>query len=79
MTDAANPFEDIEAAASAAIEKQLAIAKDLDTMPRDVTSFEADFLDSILVQLRTIRRPLSQKQIDVLRNMCQNYDVEFDL
>ncbi len=47
-------------------------------MEVDVTSWEGEFLDSVLKQLEA-KRPLTQKQIDVIHRMCDSYDVEFDL
>ena len=77
MTDE-NPFEDVDRAISEIIEKQLETVKALDGMQADVTSWEADFLESVLVQLLD-KRALSQKQIEVVRRMCESYDVECDL
>ncbi len=70
-----NPFEDVERAVAAAIEKQLAIALELDGMETDVTSWEASFLQSILTQLRE-KRPLSQRQLDILNRMAADYDID---
>lgn len=70
-----DPFEDVERGIRAAIERQLAQVKALDEMDRDVTSWEAGFLDSVLKQLK-VGRPLSQKQIETLNNMSTKYEVE---
>lgn len=69
-----NPFDDVERAVSAAIASQLAQTKALDEMETDVTSWEADFLDSCLKQLKA-GRALSQKQIEVLNRMSDQYGV----
>ncbi len=69
-----DPFEGVERGIQAAIESQLAQAKALDEMEVDVTSFEASFLDSVLKQLRA-GRALSQKQIDLLNRMSNQYEV----
>lgn len=70
-----NPLDDAERAISAIIASQLAQAQALDGMEDvDVTSWEADFLDSVLKQLKA-GRPLSQKQIDVLNRMSDQYGV----
>ncbi len=73
-----NPFEDVERSIAEIIAKQLEIVKELDAMEVDVTSWEGEFLDSVLKQLEA-KRPLTQKQIDVIHRMCDSYDVEFDL
>ena len=73
-----NPFEDVERAIDAIIKKQLEMVKELDGMERDVTEWEASFLDSVLKQLEK-KVPLSQKQIDVVRRMSEQYDIECDL
>lgn len=69
-----NPFDDVERAASAAIASQLAQVKALDEMETEVTSWEANFLDSCLKQLGA-GRALSQKQIEVLNRMSDQYGV----
>lgn len=73
-----NPFGDVEREAEEYRLRHLAMAEALDRMERDVTSWEADFLDSILKQLREEKRALTQKQIDVLNRMCSEYDVDLD-
>ena len=70
-----NPFDDVERAVSETIRRQLDQAEALDHMEDvDVTSWEAEFLDSVLKQLRA-GRALSQKQIDVLNRMSNQYGV----
>lgn len=70
-----NPLDDAERGILAIIASQLAQAQALDGMEDvDVTSWEADFLDSVLKQLKA-GRPLSQKQIDVLNRMSDQYGV----
>lgn len=67
-------FDDVERAVSALIASQLAQAKALDEMEVDVTSWEAGFLESCLKQLQA-GRALSQKQIEVLNRMSDQYGV----
>jgi hypothetical protein len=74
-----NPFGDVEREAVLLIERQLSVANELDQMDADVSSWQADFLENVIRQLRDHKRPLSQKQIDVLHQMCGQYDVECDL
>ena len=70
-----NPFDDVERTVSETIRRQLDQAEALDHMEDvDVTSWEAEFLDSVLKQLRA-GRALSQKQIDVLNRMSSQYGV----
>lgn len=72
-----NPFEDVERAIAEAIERQLEIISQLDTMEVDVTSWEADFLQNVLNQLKTDRKPLTQGQLEILHRMCDQYDIEY--
>ena len=67
-------FDDVERAVSALVASQLAQAKALDEMEVDVTSWEAGFLESCLRQLQA-GRALSQKQIEVLNRMSDQYGV----
>lgn len=76
MPDPKDSFEDVEAAVAALIEKQLALALELDQMEADVNPWEAGFLNSILDQLRIDKRPLSQRQLDVLHRMLSEYDID---
>lgn len=69
-----DPFEDVERGVQALVASQLAQAKALDEMEVDVTSWEAGFLDSIMKQLRA-GRALSQKQIETLNRMSDQYGV----
>jgi hypothetical protein len=73
-----NPFDDVERAVAKIIESQLETVRELDGMQADVTTWEAEFLDSVLKQLAA-KTPLSQKQIEVVRRMCDTYDVGCDL
>jgi hypothetical protein len=73
-----NPFDDVDRAIGEIIVKQLDIVRELDGMEADVTSWESEFLDSVLKQLEA-KRPLTQRQIDIVHRMCNSYDVEFDL
>jgi len=74
-----NPFEDIEKAIAEAIERQLELVRELDSMEVDVTAWEADFLQNVLTQLNKKREPLTQGQLDILRRMAHDYDIECDL
>ncbi len=69
-----NPFEDLERQAREVTERHLATAKALDEMEDDVTEWEADFLNSILLQLQD-GRALTQKQIECLNRMSDKYGV----
>lgn len=71
-----NPFESIEQDEENERLKHLATAKALDELEVDVTSWESEFLDSILKQLLNEKRGLSQKQIDILNRMCGRYGIE---
>lgn len=79
MTDEANAFDDVERAVEKIIEIQLETIKELDEMDVDVTPWEADFLQGVMNQLRQEKRALSQGQIEIVRRMCSQYDVECDL
>lgn len=59
------------------IEEALELAQELDGMERDVTSWEADFLSSILPRLRE-GHGLSEKQEKVLLGMKKKYLDEKD-
>lgn len=69
------PFEEFDDADN--VEHHLEMAEELDAMERDVSSWEAEFLESILKQLREAR-PLTPKQEDKLEEMYRNY-IELDL
>lgn len=58
----------------------LEMAQALDSMERDVTSWEADFIESVLKRLKA-GRPLSPKQAESLEGMHRKYfaDDESDL
>jgi len=72
-------FDDVEKAVEKIIESQLETIKELDDMDVDVTPWEADFLQGVMNQLRQEKRALSQGQIEIVRRMCNQYDVECDL
>lgn len=67
-------FDDVERAVSALVASQLSQVQALDRMEVDVTSWEAGFLESCLKQLQ-VGRALSQKQIEVLNRMSDQYGV----
>ncbi len=53
-------------------EEYLEMAQDLDGMDEDVTSWEANFLDSILTHLRNGGR-LSPNRVNSLKDMYEKY------
>lgn len=73
-----NPFEDIERAFTDALQKHLDLALELDRMDQDVTPWECDFLESVIVRLRDKRTPLSQGQIETLHKMADRYGIDRD-
>lgn len=75
---AENPFGEIDRAFNEALQKHLALALDLDGMDEDVTSWEAGFLEDIIVRLRDKKIPLAQGQIDKLYEICDRYGVDRD-
>jgi hypothetical protein len=78
VLDKNNPFGDVENEARKMVDRQLAVVKELDELENDVTSWEADFLENVIVQLRDRKIPLHQGQIDVVHQMCERYDVDCD-
>lgn len=75
---AENPFGDIDRAFNETLERQLALAKALDVMEDDLNTWEAGFLQSILDQLQIDKRPLTQRQLDTLHKMCDQYGIDRD-
>lgn len=75
---AENPFGEIDRAFNETLQKHLDLALELDRMDEDVTSWEADFLQSIIARLRDKKIPLTQGQIDTLYKMCDQYDIDRD-
>lgn len=74
-----NPFEDVERAVAKIVASQLETVRELDGMEKDVTEWEANFLNDVLFQLENQKRPLTQKQIEVVRRMAEQYDIGCDL
>ncbi len=74
-----NPFGDMDRAFDETLKQQLELLKELDEMDAEVSSWEADFLQTTLVQLQKAKRPMSQRQIETVRRMCEQYDVSCDL
>jgi hypothetical protein len=75
--DDGNPFADLEAEMQETIErvdKYLDLARRLDEMDRDVTTWESDFLDRILRKLRS-RLPPTGPEADVLDRMAEQYGI----
>jgi hypothetical protein len=74
-----NPFSDVGRAIEEMIARHLDQVRAIDRADVDVNSWEASFLDSVLKQLENEKKPLTQKQLDVVRNMCTRYEIDFDL
>lgn len=55
------------------VNEALELAEELDNMERDVTTWEADFLESILKRLREDGSELTPKQEYQLRRMEEKY------
>lgn len=71
-----NPFEDINRAIEEAVARQLEIVKELDSMEVDVTTWEANFLDTVIKQLNG-KTPLTQTQLETLHRMCNQYEINY--
>ncbi len=67
-------FEEIERAAAEGIKKHLATVEALDHMDASVDSYEAEFLDTALRQLRA-GRGLTQRQVEFLNRMSDKYEI----
>lgn len=78
MAADANPFGEIEKQAADVLMRHLALAIALDLMEDDLNTWEAGFLQSVLDQLRVDKRPLTQKQIDKLYEMADQYGIDRD-
>ena len=59
------------------IQSCLEVAQKIDGLEQDVTSWEADYLDSILKRLRSGVK-LTEKQFQVLEGMAEKYLPEED-
>lgn len=70
-----NPFGDVEREAEDERLKRLEMAVALDSMEVDVTSWEAGFLDRIIKKLRDQKLGLTQREIEILNQMCEQYGV----
>ncbi len=75
---AENPCGEIDRAFNETLAAHLKLAEALDSMEDDLNTWEAGFLQSILDQLRIDKRPLSQKQIETLYKMCDEYGIDRD-
>jgi len=51
----------------------LEMAEALDGMERAVSSWEADFIESVLIRLREEHRPLTDGQVEKLREIYEKY------
>jgi hypothetical protein len=74
-----NPFGDIERAFTETLRAQLETVRELDGLEQDLNTWECSFLQDVLNQLEKSKRPLSQNQIEVVRRLCEDYNVDFDL
>lgn len=74
-----NPFEDVERAVAEIVAQHLEQVRAIDSADIDVSSWEAEFIHSVLQQLEQQKRPLTQKQMDVVRNMATRYEIDIDL
>jgi hypothetical protein len=72
-------FGDVERAFEEALAMHLDQVLAIDRSDVTVTSWEADFLDSVLKQLQNQKKPLTATQLDIVRRMCGQYDIECDL
>lgn len=68
-----NVFGDIERESEDEMAAHLAMAEDLDKMERDVNSWEAGFLESVLVRLKKEKLPLTETQVKTLKEMHEKY------
>jgi len=74
-----NPFGDMDRVFQRTLEIQLETVRAIDGLDQDLNTWESTFLDSVIKQLENEKRPLSQKQLEVVRRLCEQYDVECDL
>lgn len=74
-----NPFEDVERAVATIVAKHLEQVRAIDRADVTVNSWEAEFLDSVLKQLQNQGKPLTQGQMDIVRRMASDYDIDIDL
>ncbi len=75
---AENPFGDIDRQYAETLKKHSELAHELDAMEEDVTSWEAEFLESIILRLDEKKLALTQKQIERLYELCDKYDIDRD-
>ena len=78
MAAEANPFGEIEKSVAETIATQLALVEELDGMDRDLNTWESGFVQSVLDQLKIDKRPLTQRQLDTLYKMCDEYGIDRD-
>jgi len=74
-----NPFDDVERAVAEIVARHLDQVRAIDRADIEVNSWEAEFLSSVLEQLEDKKKPLTQKQMDVVRNMATRYEIDIDL
>ena len=82
MVDEKDPFKefaDVERALEEALQMHLEQVLSIDRAEINVTSWEADFLDTVLKQLQDQKKPLTATQLDIVRRMCEQYDIDCDL
>ena len=78
MAAEANPFGEIEKTVAETLAAQLVIAEALDAMDKDLNTWEAGFLQSVLDQLKIRKRPLTQTQLDMLYKLHDHYGIDRD-
>ena len=78
MAAEANPFDEIEKSLTETLAAQLALVEALDAMEDDLNTWECGFVQSILDQLKIDKRPLTQKQLDTLYKLCDEYGIDRD-
>lgn len=79
MPNESSSFDDVERAVGAIVAKHLEQVRAIDRADIDVSSWEAEFLDSVLKQLEGQGKPLTQGQMDIVRRMADQYDIDIDL
>lgn len=78
MVTDANPFGDIDRQYAETMKKHLDLALELDSMEEDVTSWEAGFLNDIIIWIRDKKQSLTQPQLDTLYKICDRYGIDRD-
>lgn len=79
MPNESSSFDDVERAVGAIVAKHLEQVRAIDRADVTVNSWEAGFLDTVLRQLETQGKPLTQNQMEIVRRMAADYDIDIDL